>query len=186
LGLEKAENQSLTINLIPTDNLNFHLTLFHNSLQGRISYVRDANSPIGQYQNLGAAIYEGLDFGFSWKIMEPIELKGNYTYLEAIDKDIDRFLTSQSRNSFNAELVLKPTSQFTAAFKADYQSRQYNDRFNTTFNPSRILSSVRAEQSFGAIVAFLDVSNILDTEYYWVDGLLGPPRVYFLGMKYNF
>jgi iron complex outermembrane receptor protein len=186
LGIEKALNQSLTVNLFPTDWINFHVTLFHNTLEGRISYIRPANYPIGRYENLGKTLYEGVDFGFTYKPIDLIEVSVNYTYLNAMDKDIDHFLTSRSRNSFNAELVFKPTDEFMAAVKADYKSREYNDRYNTTYNPSRILYSLRAEQSFGSIVAFLDISNILDKEYFYVDGLLAPPRIFFLGLKYNF
>jgi iron complex outermembrane receptor protein len=186
LGLEKATNQSLTVNYFPLDFLSFNSTLFHNKLRGRISYVRPIDSGIGQYRNLGNTLYQGFDIGFALKILKFLELKANYTYLEALDKDIDKFLTSQARDTITAEVSFRPIDSFSLTVKADYESKSYVDRYNTTFNPGRTLFSLRAEKSFGSFVIFLDGTNILDKEYYYVDGLLAPSRTYFLGAKYNF
>jgi iron complex outermembrane receptor protein len=186
LGLEKAVNQSLTLSAFPKDGLSFSATLFLNRLQGRISYVRPVDSGIGQYQNIGSAVYMGADLGFSWRIAKPLELKGSYVYLDARDKDIDKFLTSLSKNSFTIEASLRPSDDFSLTVKADYDGSTFTDRMNTASLSSRILYSLRAEKSFGPFVAFLDGVNIFDKEYYYVDGLLAPPRTYFAGLKYNF
>jgi iron complex outermembrane receptor protein len=186
LGLEVAVNQSLSLTLSPKDGLTFNATLFRNELKGRISYVRPLNSGVGRYENLGRTLYRGADLGFGWKPLEQLEFKGSYTYLEARDLDIGRFLTSQPRNSFTLEAVARPAESFTAAVKADYNSRTFVDRENTKSLSSRILWSARAEKSFGPVVVFLDADNVFDKEYYYVDGLLAPPRTWFMGVKYGF
>jgi iron complex outermembrane receptor protein len=186
LGLEVAVNQSLSVTVSPSDGLTMNATLFWNRLKGRISYVRAVYSGIGSYQNLGRTLYRGADLGFGWKPAGWLELKASYTYLEARDLDIGKFLTSKSRNSFDAEAVFRPFETFTAAVKADYESRGYVDRDNTRVMPSRILWSVRAEKSFGPMTVFLDADNVFDKEYYYVDGLLAPPRIFFVGVKYSF
>jgi iron complex outermembrane receptor protein len=186
LGLEVAVNQSLALSYAPSDGLEMNATLFLNRLKGRISYVRPVNSGVGRYENLGKTLYRGADLGIGWKPVPQLELKGTYTYLEARDEDIGKFLTSQSRNSFTAEAVARPVESFTAAVKADYKSRTYADRENTKVMSSRILWSLRAEKSFGPVVVFLDAENVLDKKYYYVDGLLAPPRTFFMGVKYGF
>jgi iron complex outermembrane receptor protein len=186
LGLEVAVNQSLAVTVTPSEALNFNATLFWNNLKGRISYVRPLGTGVGSYQNLGRTVYRGADLGFGWRPVKELELKGSYTYLEALDLDIDRFLTSQPRNSFDMEAVFRPVESFTAALKAEYASRTYVDRYNESVMASRTLWSLRAEKSFGPWVVFLDADNVFDKKYYYVDGLLAPPRSYFLGMKYGF
>jgi iron complex outermembrane receptor protein len=186
LGIEKATNQSFSVNFFPLDGFSVNATVFLNKLRGRISYVRPLNSGIGHYENLGTTVYKGLDLGFSWRIIKPLELKASYIYLDARDKDIDKFLTSIPRNSLIVEVSLKPVDTFSLTLKADYDSVSYSDRMNTSTIASRILYSLRAEKSFGKYVLFLDGVNILDKEYYYVDGLLAPARAYFAGIKYNF
>ncbi|MDR2353441.1 MAG: TonB-dependent receptor plug domain-containing protein [Deltaproteobacteria bacterium] len=185
LGIEKATNQSFTINYFPKENISLNTSLFFNNLEGRITYVRPPLSGVGQYQNLGKTIYRGVDFGFNIKF-KTLEIKGNYTYLEARDKDIDRFLTSQSRNSFNLEFFLNPEGKFSGVIRGAYQSKIYTDRFNTNFYGGRTLYSIRAEYNLSPLVFFVDGTNIFNKEYYYIDGLLAPPRTYFLGIKYNF
>jgi iron complex outermembrane receptor protein len=186
LGLEVAVNQSLSLTLAPSDELNLNATLFWNDLKGRISYVRPLSSGTGRYENLGRTVYRGADLGVGWKPVPRLELKATYTYLEAVDLDIGKFLTSQPRNSFTAEAVARPAESFTAAVKADYKSRTFADRDNLRVMSSRILWSLRAEKSFGPLTVFLDADNVLDKEYYYVDGLLAPPRTFFMGVKYGF
>jgi outer membrane cobalamin receptor len=181
-----AVNQSLSVTLTPSEAFDFNATFFLNRLKGRISYVRELNSGVGSYKNLGRTVYRGVDLSFGWRPLPALELKGSYTYLEARDLDLDKFLTSLSRNSWSLEAIARPVESFTAAVKADYQSRTYVDRENTRAMSSRLLWSLRAEKSFGPWVIFLDGENIFDKEYYYVDGLRAPPRRYFMGVKYAF
>jgi iron complex outermembrane receptor protein len=186
LALETAINQSLSLTLAPGDSLSLNATLFLNRLKGRISYVRELDSGVGSYRNLGRTVYRGADLSAGWRPVPELELKGSYTYLEALDLDIGRFLTSQSRNSFTLEAVLRPAESLTVAVKADYQSKTFVDRENTRPMSSRTLWGLRAEKSFGPWVLFLDADNVLDKEYYYVDGLLAPPRTYILGLRHGF
>ncbi|MDR1040641.1 MAG: TonB-dependent receptor [Deltaproteobacteria bacterium] len=186
LGLEVAVNHSLAVTVTPREDLSLNATAFWNNLKGRINYVRPLNSGVGRYENLGSTVYRGADLGFAWKPVPELELKASYTYLDARDLDIGKFLTSQSRDSITAEIVAKPFETFTAAVKADYKSSIFVDRGNTQKMSSRTLWSVRAEKSFGDLTVFLDADNVFDKEYYYVDGLLAPPRFYFMGVKYSF
>jgi iron complex outermembrane receptor protein len=186
LGLEVALNHSLSLTVTPDEELTLNATLFWNNLRGRITYVRSIDTGVGTYENLGRIVYRGGDLGFTWKPDPRVDLKASYTYLDARDLDIGKRLTSKSRDSFVAEIVARPFETFTAAVKVDYESSGFVDRWNTQKMPSRTLWSVRAEKSFGDITVFLDADNIFDKEYYYVDGLLAPPRYYFVGVKYSF
>jgi iron complex outermembrane receptor protein len=186
LSIEKVNSQSLSFVLSPLENLSFNSSVFHNSLRGRISYNRPAGSPIGQYQNLGRAVYKGVDFGLSWKITKRAELKGRYTYLVAKDQDLDLYLSGQSNNYMTAELLTHPTDALSIAVKVEYRDRCYTDRQNLAKINSRALYSMRAEYEIGKIILFLDAENLADKEYRLADGLLAYPREIMVGFKWSF
>ncbi|MDR1166051.1 MAG: TonB-dependent receptor plug domain-containing protein [Deltaproteobacteria bacterium] len=186
LDIEKAVNQALTATFRPHPLASLSATFFLNRLNGRITYVRPVNTGVGSYQNLGRSVYRGVDLGLTLKPWAWAEIKANYAYLEALDLDIDRFLTSQSRDTASLEIAWRPRADFTAAARGEFRGRSYADRWNTNSYGGRTLFSLRAEYAKGPLVFFLDADNIFDKEYYYVDGLLAPDRSYFIGIKYNF
>jgi iron complex outermembrane receptor protein len=186
LSIEKVNSQSLSFILTPRENLNFNATLFHNALRGRISYNRPAGNPIGQYQNLGRAVYKGLDLGFSFRINRKAELKGRYTHLIAKDLDLDLYLSGQSRHYATLELLTHPTEKLSAAIKVEYRDRCFTDRQNLAKIDGRTLYSLRAEYEIGKFILFLDAENLADKEYRLADGLLAYPREIMAGVKWSF
>jgi iron complex outermembrane receptor protein len=186
LGVEKALNHNLNLSLEVHKTLTLNTTFFMKTLDGRITYVRDLNIGIGSYQNLGKTIYKGFDFGMDWKPSPKFEFKGNYTYLIARDMDIHRFLTSTPRYSTTMEVIIKPIEDLTLAIKGDYDGKTFLDRNNQRHLGGRTLYFLRMEYSLSPVVIFLNMDNVLDKEYYYIDGLLAPPLKYYVGIKYNF
>jgi iron complex outermembrane receptor protein len=186
LGVEKALSQSLTLSWEARKNLSLSATLFNNNLTGRITYVREMNTGVGTYKNLGKALYRGFDLGADWKPIDEIEIKANFTHLIARDMDLKRFLTSQARNTSSLEVLANPFKNFTAAAKWTWQTKSFLDRDNTRTLPARSLYYLRAEYTAGSVTFFLNIDNLLDKEYYYIDGLLAPPRIWRVGMKWGF
>jgi iron complex outermembrane receptor protein len=186
LGVEKALNQSLGVSVQAHKTLNLHADLFRNELSGRITYVRPVNSGVGTYVNLGKTVYQGVDLGADWKPSPKAEFKGRYSHLMAMDKDIRRFLTSTARNSMSLEALLKPIPGVSAGFKADYVGKTYSDRQNTRHYGGRTLYSLRMEYERAPMAFFLNIENLSDKTYYYVDGLLAPPLTWYAGMRYHF
>ncbi|MDR2405822.1 MAG: TonB-dependent receptor plug domain-containing protein [Deltaproteobacteria bacterium] len=185
LGVEKVLNHSLSFNYQAHKSLSLNSSFFLNTLNGRISYVRDLNVGVGSYENLGKTVYKGFDFGANFKPSPKFELKANYSYILARDEDINRFLTSIPRYKTTAEVILKPTDAFTLAFKANYQGKTFLDRDNTRTLGGRTLYYLRLEYKLKALTFFMDMDNVFDKEYYYIDGLLAPPLKYYLGVKYD-
>jgi iron complex outermembrane receptor protein len=186
LSIEKVLSQNLSVVFEPNNRVTLNASVYRNALKGRISYVRDAGSSTGQYQNLGTASYEGFDFGFSLKFPKYLELKGRYAYLVAKDEDLDLFLTGQSRHYASLEVLAHPTEKAAAALKLDYRDRCFTDRLNTARMPGRLLVSARAEYDFGFATLFVDGTNILGKDYKYADGLEGPPMELMFGLKRDF
>ncbi|MDR2461117.1 MAG: TonB-dependent receptor plug domain-containing protein [Deltaproteobacteria bacterium] len=186
LGIEKVTSQSLSLSLSPSDSFSISATYFYNILKNRISYVRPALAPVGQYQNLGESIYKGVDLGIAWNISPEVVIKARYTFLDAKDKELGLFISGQSRNYFNLEILLFPTEHFSTAIKADFRDRCFTDRLNQSKVAGRLLFSLRAEYDFGNVVLYLEGENLLDVQYKHADGLLGNPREVLVGVKLSF
>jgi iron complex outermembrane receptor protein len=186
LSIEKVTSQNLSLAFEASSALRLNAAVFHNVIRGRISHVRPAGSPIGQYQNLGESVYRGIDFGISWKPSPKIEFKGRYTRLDAKDKEMNTYLTGQSRHYATIEIMARPMERLSAAIKMEYRDRAFTDRLNTAVVKSRTLFALRAEYEFGSYAFFLDGENIFNADYRHADGLQGPPREIMAGVRWNF
>jgi iron complex outermembrane receptor protein len=186
LGVEKALNQNIAVQIQAKKNLSLSLGLFRNSLDGRISYVRPLNTGAGSYRNLGKTVFTGLDLGGDYSPVEALDLKFRYSYLVAKDKDLGRFLTAISRDRASIEAMIRPLDDFSLALKAEHTGRSFLDRENTRSLGSRTLYGLRAEYVLFQFALSLNVENMFDKKYHYIDGLLGPPRTYRASVKWSF
>ena len=186
LGMEKSDNYSLAFNFSPRDDFSLGLTFFYNRLTDRITYVRPLNSGIGQYQNVGRVTYKGGDLAFTWRANEVFTFKTSYTYLEAKDEDLDKWVTGKARHKGDFEVYIKPSENFSNVLKASYTGPVYNDRDNTEQLSSYTLFGLRSEYGFtDDWSVFLEVDNLLDKNYHYTDGLMAPPRVWIVGVNWT-
>lgn len=185
LGMETSDNYSQTFHFELTDDISLGLTGFYNRLIDRITYVRPADSGISQYQNLGRVTYQGGDLAASWRADEVLTFKTSYTYLEAMDEDLDKWVTAKARHMGNFEIYIKPINGFSNVLKASYSSPVYTDRDNRNQLAAYTLFDFRSEYSFDKWGIFLEVENLLDKTYLYSDGLLAPPRTWIIGANRN-
>ena len=185
LGMETSDNFSQAFNFQPVDDISLGLTFYYNRLSDRITYVRPVDSGIAQYQNIGLATYKGGDLVINWRANKVLTFKTSYTYLEAIDEDLDKWITAKARHVGNFEVYIKPFTGFSNVLKASYSSPVYTDQNNTKQLASYLLFGFRSEYSFGKWSVFLQVDNLLDKTYLYSDGLLAPPMTWILGFNRN-
>jgi iron complex outermembrane receptor protein len=186
LGIETADNHSLNLAIVPFDDLSLHLTAYHNTLKGRITYVRAANSAMGRYENLGRARFTGVDLGFDWAIASWVKVKGNVSLIKARDLDLEKDLPSQPKIRSRFEVTLRPLDGLTIVGSLDHSGPNFTDRENTNKLAGRVLTGLRAEYNIGRYSFFIDSQNLLDCDYYYVDGLVAPPMTWFAGMGVSF
>lgn len=185
LGVEKSDNFSLSLSFQPTDNLNLSATAFYNRLTDRISYERSLVTGIGQYDNVGRVTYKGVDLAASWKASKILTFKGSYTYLDARDEDLNRWITAKPRQRFNLEAYINPTEKWSNVLSLSYTGELYNDRANTKRQASSSIVDLRSEYDFGSWSIFAEIDNVFDKYYYYGDGLLAPPRICIIGLNWD-
>jgi len=185
LGMETADNLSLSFSGKLMPFLSAGATLFYNRLADRITYVRN-NDGTGQYQNLGEVSYKGFDLSLGWKPCEKITLKAAYTCLIALDETTDLWLTAKAKHKANAELIVSPVDKLSIVAGIDCTSRVYTRKDNSGTVPGYALFNLRGEYGFKRFSIFSEVKNLTDTKYYYVDGTMAPPLTWILGINRRF
>jgi iron complex outermembrane receptor protein len=185
LVLEKADNFSLNLFTELNDSFSLNISGFYNLLTNRITYVR-SDQGTGQYQNFGEVYYTGGDLAFNWKINSMLKTKASYTYLEVKDKNTGLWVPCKARHHATMDLYWQPWSEFSIVFSEEYTSSVYINKGNTEEISGFFLTDLRAEYSFQHISLFCEIKNALDKKYYYVDGLLAPPRTWVAGINYKF
>ena len=182
LDMEIADNYSLAFFAKLSAKIDGSLTFFHNRLSERITYIYGEGGT-SMYQNVGSATYTGSDVSLTWKICNAAKLKTNYTYLEAKDEDTGLYLTTKSRHKGRFDLSVNPTDEFSAIFSGRGNSSVFLDRANTKTLDGVFLYDCKLQYDFDRHTLFFKVTNLLDEEYLYVDGLLAPPRTWFAGIQ---
>ena len=74
LGMETADNCSLSVSRQIGSALSVSMTFFYNQLTDRITYIRD-DAGMGRYENIGEVTYKGGDLSLGWTINRQFKLK---------------------------------------------------------------------------------------------------------------
>ncbi|MCE1274160.1 MAG: TonB-dependent receptor, partial [Chlorobiales bacterium] len=183
--MEKAVKTSLGVSFTPSDKLSCELSLFHRDITDRITYVRDADNT-GRYENFGEVIYQGLESSLTWKPAAWLELTPSYLYLHARNEETGLWLPAIPFHTLSGQIVLKPFSRLSIRADLKYTGEVYARTDNVEKLPGYGLVDLRVEYRAGATQLYLDVDNLLDKEYLYVDGYDAPPREWEIGMNYTF
>lgn len=181
LDMETSDNYSVALFSTLEKPVNGSITLFHNRLNDRITYIYD-DLGTGQYQNIGSATYTGGDLSLDWEVCKNFQCKINYTYLVAKDKETDLDLPSKSRHKGRISLTYKPINPLSIILLGKGSSSVYRNKANTATVAGYFTADFKMEYSFKTFSLFSEVTNILDKDYLYVDGLQAPPRAWFAGV----
>ena len=192
LKMETANNLSLSFFTEVSPRLSCGASLFYNQITDRIAYVLGDNG-IGRYENFGEVTYKGGDVSLSWKILRDFSLKGNYSYLEAINEDTGLWMVAKPRHRVYADLTCVPIEDLSVILNLKYESKQYTRSDNKASVPGRVIGNLRCEYSpkwsvsrNGRLEFFAEIKNIADKTYCYGDGWLAPPRTWLCGVNLTF
>ncbi|MBL4630289.1 MAG: TonB-dependent receptor, partial [Paraglaciecola sp.] len=184
LGMETADNFSLTLTNKVGSDFSSSINLYYNILTDRITYVRE--NGIGQYQNLGKVTYTGFNISNSWRATDKLAIKLDYSYLEAIDQESSYWLTSKSRHTSNLIFQYRPSEFLSINLKGKHRSKSYTNKANTLFQEPYTLVNIQIEYTVNNIRLFANVDNMFDEYYTFAGGLPSPSRYWELGIQYSF
>lgn len=180
LDMETADNFSVAVFVQPFSFLSGSVTLFHNILDDRITYIT-GDDGMGQYQNFGEVTYTGFDVAMDVKPRHDVTIKGSYTYMEAKDEETDLYIPAKAKNTGTIEVYVTPVDRLSISFKTKAVSEVYRNKANTKTVPAYSTTDISCEYSFGDFSLFTETENVFDKTYYYSDGLLGPGLTWKIG-----
>ncbi|ACF46303.1 TonB-dependent receptor [Prosthecochloris aestuarii DSM 271] len=186
LQMEKATNYALSLSVVPDSSLSFDASLFYRDIKDRITYVRDLETNTGRYENFGEVTYKGVEVSASWSPSSLFEFTPSYSYLHALNEETGFWLPAKPFHTIMADVVFRPLDGWSFRAVVKYNGKTYVDSQNTRTLAAYTVVDARADYSLGDLTLYCDIDNLLDENYFYVDGYDAPPREWVVGMNYNF
>ena len=185
LQMEKAMNYAFSLSARPDSVFSFDASVFHRNIRDRITYVRKPDNT-GRYENFGKVTYQGVETSLKWTPSSWVDIVPSYTYLHALNEETGYWLPAKPFHTILTDIVIRPFRDFSLRVLAKYTGQVYVRSDNSETIPAYTVVDVRADYQYGPVRFYIDIDNLLDEEYLYVDGYDAPPREWFIGMNYNF
>jgi vitamin B12 transporter len=186
LGMEKANNFSLSASVGLTAALEAGATAFYNEINDRITYVRDAQGSGGTYRNFGRVTRKGLDLTFDWKPFPWMNITPAYEYLVSKDEETGLAMACAPEHHLQVNLQIKPVKPLTAALVFEHTSQQYTRSDNSESAPPYSTVELRLDYAFRNWRIYGRIQNLADETYLYGDGFPAPPRTWLVGAVLEF
>ncbi len=185
LQMEKAVNYAFSLSVRPDSVFSFDTSVFHRNIRDRITYVRTPDNT-GSYENFGKVNYQGIEASVKWAPFAQVEVNPSYIYLHALNEETGYWLPAKPFHTVLTDMIVKPLTGLSLRLSARYTGKVYVLSDNSESIPSYTVVDIRADYQYGSVGFYLDIDNLLDEEYLYVDGYDAPPREWLIGMNYSF
>ena len=184
LGMESADNLLAALTLNPDKDFSLRFSVFDNRIDNRITY-QSIGQGMGQYVNYGSVSYRGGDCALNWQALEALNLKLGYTYLDAENRETGLKIPARAAHVLRGDVFWQVTDKLLAVFSGKHSSRVYLDGANEEEVGSYCLFDLRAEYDLGKVAFFAEITNLANSTWHYADGLLGPPRTWLAGLRWQ-
>lgn len=185
LKMEKAMNYALSLSVRPDSVFSFDASVFHRNIRDRITYVRKPDNT-GRYENFGKVTYQGVETSLKWTPSSWVDITPSYTYLHALNEETGYWLPAKPFHTILTDIVIRPFRDFSLRASVKYTGQVYVRSDNSETIPAYTVVDFRADYQYGPVRFYIDIDNLFDEGYLYVDGYDAPPREWFIGMNYNF
>lgn len=166
---EHTRGLNLGLELEPARALDLSVNLFHNRLRNLIHTEADPARTEGRvavysYANVGQAVTRGAELAMGLRLGDPLVVKGDYTLLEATDRETGRELPGRPRHAVRARATWSLPTGGRLEVKLRRDSAVWVDAEETLRSPAGHEWDANAEQPLrGPLVLRLGVENLLDS-----------------------
>jgi outer membrane cobalamin receptor len=162
---EKATSYELGMGGYLFKRLNADLTAFITECKDLIEWTMD-DTLWWRPTNIGSAKIKGIEFESGYNIFENTKLSLNYTYLDARDKDTDKWLIYRPRSYYKIKLTYIPIEKLKIDLAGKYKTKRFSDKDNTKALSSYFtLDSDMVYKVNDNTEILLSVNNIFDRYY---------------------
>jgi outer membrane receptor for ferrienterochelin and colicins len=155
----------------PDGNFHADMNFFYNNIKNLISTeLNDQESvvtglSIYEYNNIGKARTQGVDITSAYEFTHSLSSNISYTYLDALNLEIDKQLTQRSKHQakFKVNYKVLPIKSLFSLY-GNYQSEQFVDAKNLTSSPAYSTFDFKVNTDLtNSLKLFMGIDNLLDT-----------------------
>lgn len=165
----------------------FGATYFRNNIKNLIA----DNATFTTYVNIGRALTDGVEAFFSYKPIQTLKLRADYTYTQAYDQILNEELLRRPKHKASIDAQWNATSRFSIAPSVLYVGRWIDG--NRDFSIPRLtagsytVANVAANYEVSShFTIFGRIDNLAGHHYEDPVGFLQPGRGVFAGVKTTF
>lgn len=154
LGIEKEFSKFFKI----------ELTYFRSDYDKLIKWQLD--SVIFRPNNIDAATIQGLEQEVSISPLDYLDIKINYTYLQARDDKTHKFLTYQPQHKASLALNYRGTSGLNVSLQGQFVDRSFDNAANSRYVQRYYVLGLKVSQKLNAKAnIFINLDNLLNKKY---------------------
>jgi outer membrane receptor for ferrienterochelin and colicins len=193
---ESSNSYQLGSELIKKGNYTLSLNFYYNDIKKLIETVKneqlsqESGLNIYEYKNINNAYTQGYEFQYDFNINKNINIDGGYTYLNAKNKQTNKYLISRPKNQFKTRINFKH-KKYLFVVSYSRSSKIFVDEDNLITSPKEERIDLKLTKQVSKLFKLYGgVSNVFDEHTdpnnHINDERTKRPRYMYLGMKYNF
>ncbi|MFA0028748.1 TonB-dependent receptor [Vibrio breoganii] len=171
--------------------------VFRNEIKNLIDQDRD--NPVGSingqdiytYKNIDEAVIQGFEFTASYEIIESVNLRGNYTFLDTEDKTTNESLEDRPDHAAMARLGWAVNNDLDTFVRVNYTGETIISNDDNVSRPSYVTADLGVNYSIHQQFRLrAGVNNLTDERFDEVEvtsrGYAIDPRTWYVGMTADF
>lgn len=186
LGPEKAVSYEAGITGYFPKRFKVDLTLFKTSFKDLIEWSVDS-AWWWKPENVSSASIKGAEIETQFDIIKNLSANFSYTYLEAKNKNTNKWLIYRPRHLYKIKLMYSPTSKYKVGVNAIYKTKRFANAGNTSFLKHYFVINLNFSYKINDFTDFIfEAKNILNRVYQEQRQYPMPTRAFYGGIKLTF
>jgi len=186
LGPEKAESYEVGISGYFIKGIKTDITLFKTDVKDMIEWVADSlwwSRP----ENISSVEMKGIETEAEYVLKERLKVNFNYGYLEAENKNTQKWLVYRPHHLYKLKLSYSPESRYEISLSGIYKTKRFANPSNTSILDHYYAINSNFTYRLSEVARLLfEAKNILDKEYQEMRNYSLPGRAFYAGLKLSF
>ncbi|MBU0758768.1 MAG: TonB-dependent receptor [Candidatus Omnitrophica bacterium] len=186
LGSEKAVSYEVGVSGYFLNKFKTDLTLFKTNYDDLIEWTVD-NFWWWRPENASSATIKGAELETEFVLREHLKANLNYTYLEAENRNTEKWLIYRPRHLYKLRLIYSPNSKCEFGLSAIYKTKRFTNADNTSLlSHCSVVNSNFSYAINDSMKLLFEGKNIFDRQYQEERDYSMPGRAFYSGIRCSF
>lgn len=186
LGAEVAVNFDLGYTGKVAEKLSLQASVFRSNINDIIQQVDNVQPGRFQLQNAGKASFTGAEAGFDYKVVSPLTIGSNYTYIKRKNKTNPNILFTNVPDHkvfAYADVTFLKNANLLAS--VEYNSKRNSTSYGTVAGAYTLVNAKASVRIYKFVSAEAGLNNIFDRNYSLVEGFPEAGRNFFVNLVFD-